>query len=165
MAEHRDTPRAFDAYPDSDSRPPHEIPDGNPSIFDEKAIARHVYAILRQRNPHRDRQVARSATEFGVLQRPCLACRPAIEDPLSTPSHDVDAIQRVERTNQHRRGPTGSFGDHVYERVDAVVEIDVGVTRRTVQRLVSRGGSRGSMAGWIGFTDVRLDLYNHATGR
>src|SRR5688500_367232 len=59
--------------------------------------------------------------------------------PVRSPTlgHQADAVDRLERTDQDRRRMPLSFSDSVHEIVNAVVQIDVGKTRRSVKRRVA----------------------------
>ncbi len=96
------------------------------AVFDEEPIAEQIEPVFFERDPHRHRQVARSATEIGWT-------RAAATSPLppASPSspHDLDAVERIEGADQHRRRLLLRLGDDVHQAVHAVVEIDVGVAR------------------------------------
>ena len=84
-------------------------------------------------------------------------------DATSLP-HERDALDRLQRANQHGgRMPLG-FGDRVDQVMDAVIQIDVGKARRSIERRVAAGRPRRRMAGGIAFADVRLGLDDHAGG-
>ena len=82
----------------------------------------------------------------------------------AAPPHERDAVAGIERANQHRRGRALRLGHDVHQAVNAVVQIDVRVAGRTVQRCVAPRRPRRRMTGGIGLTDVRLDLDDDAAG-
>ena len=76
----------------------------------------------------------------------------------------VNALDRIERANQHRRRRSFRFGHRVHQVVDAVVQIHIRAAGRTVERLVSARRPGRGMTGGIVFADVRLGLDDDAGG-
>jgi len=56
----------------------------------------------------------------------------------AAPLHQLDALERLQRTNQYRSRVPVRFSDGIHQMVDAVVQVDVGKTRRAEQRLAAR---------------------------
>ena len=83
---------------------------------------------------------------------------PAFPAARTPPAHGVDALERIERPHQHGRGRSNGLRHHVDETVDAVIEIDVGVARRPVERRIPTRGSGRRMACRIRLADIRLHL-------
>jgi len=82
--------------------------------------------------------------------------------PSPSPPHRCDSVERLERPDQDGGGNTFGLRDDVHETVDAVIEINVCVTRRTVERLVPLGSPDGGVTGGIAFTNVGFHLDDHA---
>jgi len=80
----------------------------------------------------------------------------------AAPSHHVDALERIERANQHRGRRSVRLGDDVHEIVNAVIEVDVRVTGDAVERLVAQRRAGRGMARGIGLPNVGLDLDDDA---
>ena len=78
--------------------------------------------------------------------------------------HDRDAVPRIERADEHGRGKARRLGHDVHQAVNAVIQIDVRMAGRTIQRLVAPGRPRRRMTGGIGLADVRFDLDDDAAG-
>lgn len=78
--------------------------------------------------------------------------------------HQLDAVQRLERTDQDRTRLIHGTGDGVDAPVHAVDEIDVGVAWRTVERRGSRRPSRGCVTGEIVLAEVGLGLHDTPGG-
>ena len=118
MTHHIRPPRLFGSDVNPDSRSPRDGPHRNPTILDEQPIAEQIEPVLRQRNAHRQRQIARTSAE--VVH--------GIDGAFPPPPHHVHAVQRFERPNENRRRRSVRLGDDVDQTVDAVIEIDVGMT-------------------------------------
>ncbi len=101
MSDHEHPPRAFGPGADADSRSPRQSPVAWPAILDEQPFAEQIEPVLRQRDSHRHRQVPGAATQALIRQRP-IDSRPALQRTPSTPAHRVNALERLERANQHR---------------------------------------------------------------
>ncbi len=96
------------------------------------------------------------------IKRRCGALTPSFHRARAPAPHRGDAVKRLERPDQHGPRRTSGFRDDVDERMDAVIEVDVGVSRWTIKRRVTFGRSRRSMTRRIGFADVRFDLDDDA---
>ena len=72
-----------------------------------------------------------------------------------------NAVDRRQRANQHGRGMSFRLGHRVHEVMDAVVQIDVGEARRSIQRRVPARRPRRRVAGRIVLADVGLGLDDH----
>ena len=120
-------------------------------------IPGQIAPILFQRDSERSAQVSRSPTEIprGHIST---SHRPA-------PTHQVESVKRLERSNQHRRWHAFGLGDGVDQVVNAVVEIDVGTTWRAVERRVSGGESSRRVTGGVLFPDIGLDFDDRARRR
>ena len=127
-------------------------------VDDEQPRPRQVQPVLIQRDPHRHRQIPRTTTELVIGQRGRRPRSPALHRARPTASHDRNALERLERPDEHRGRRVLRFSDHVDEVVDAVVEVDVRETGRTIERSVAAGSARRRMAGRVGLANVRLDL-------
>ena len=149
MAGNVSPPRPFDADPDADSWTPDDSADPCSTLFDKKAIAEQIETIVVQGNPHRHGQVPRSATELVSRQFLSGPSAPPFRLAVASPSHHVHSINGIQGANQHGSWRSDWFGDDVHQAVEAVVEIDVRVTRWTIERLVAAGRSRRGVAGWI----------------
>src|SRR5712664_3524032 len=62
------TPRMLGADSDADARSPRDVADAKTAIFHEESIPKEIEAVLRQRNPHRHRQIAGAAAELVLRQ-------------------------------------------------------------------------------------------------
>jgi hypothetical protein len=151
--------------PDSDTHarsPDDGRADGNAAILDEQPAAAQVRSVVSHGDAHGHREIARSAAELVRIQRRRGALTPPFHRARPTAPHRGDALKRLERPDQHGRGRSRGFGDDVDEGMDAVVEIDVGVSGRTIKRRVAFRRPRRGMTRRIGFPDVRFDLDDHA---
>src|SRR5207302_9275004 len=118
--------RVLRADPDADARSPGEGARGNRSILYIEAVAEQVEAVLGERDPHRHREVARTATQLVPRERIAIAACPAsLHRASSPPPHHLDPFQRIERANQDRRRTSERFRDDVHPRMASVVEITV----------------------------------------
>src|SRR5438876_5079143 len=163
MPFHPRAPRPLNANPDADARSPLDRADTNAAVLDIQAIAQQVEPVVGERDAHRHRQIARTAADLVRRQHGRIRPRFASFHRAGTPAtHHLDAIERVERANQHGSRRPVRFGDDVHEAVDAVVQIDVRVARDAVQRFVAPRGPGCCMTGRIGFADVGLDLDDDA---
>ena len=103
MIANEHTPRAIRPDADADPRTPLDRSDNNPAILDEQPVAEQVQPVFPQRNPHRHRQIARTATEIVVGKG--VDSTSSTEDlARASTTHQVDAVQRSERANQHGCG-------------------------------------------------------------
>src|SRR5262245_46315952 len=57
-------PRMFGADPDADARAPRHVSDRDAAVLDVEPFAEEIEPVLRQRNPHRHRQIPRTAAEL-----------------------------------------------------------------------------------------------------
>ena len=55
-------PRRVDADANADARPPDHRSEPQAAILDIQSIADEIDLVFRERNPHRDGEIARSAT-------------------------------------------------------------------------------------------------------
>src|SRR6266545_2820606 len=78
------------------------------------------------------------------------------------PAHERQSIQRLERANQHSTGQPFRTGNSVDAPVHPIDEIDVGVSRWTVERLGAERAPNGCVAGGVVLPDVRLGLNNNS---
>ena len=163
MPFHPRAPRPFRANPDPDARSPRNRTDTNAALLDIQAIAQQVEPVVGERDPHRHRQIPRTAADLMLWQRGWIRQRlSSLHRPDTPATHQLDAVERIEHANQHGRRRPVRFGDDVDEAVDAVIQIDVRVARDAVQRFVTPCRSGSCMTGRIGFADVCLDLDDDA---
>jgi len=151
-------PRPVDAHSDADARAGRDRSDRNSTILDVQPVAREIEAIVREGDVHRHREIAGTATQIVRSEGRTVRLTPPFHRAAAPALHHVDAVERLERADQHGRRRTVRFGDDVDEAVDAVIETDLGVARRPVERLVAACRTRCGVAGRIGLTDVGLDL-------
>jgi len=133
-------------------------------ILDEQSIPEQIDPVLGQGDAHGHREVARAATKIvrDELRHPKRAA--SLHRSRTPSSHGRDAVGRIERANQDRRRTALRLGDDIDQRVNAVVEIDVRESRRTIERGVATRWPGGRMARRIRLTDVGFDL-NDDTAR
>ena len=151
--------------PDSDTHarsPDDGRADRNAAIPDEQPAAAEVRSVVSHRDAHGHREIARTAAELVRVKRRRGAPTPPFHRARPAAPHRADALERLERPDQHGRGRSLRFGDDVDEGMDPVVEIDVGVSGLTVKGRVTFRRPRRSMTRRIGFPDVRFDLDDHA---
>ena len=79
-------------------------------------------------------------------------------------AHLLQAVQRLQRPDQHGRADALRLADGVEQRVDAVGAVDVGRARRAVQDVRARRDADVGVAGRLGEV-VGLGLDDHARGR
>ena len=160
-------PGAVDSHVDADPRAPGEPsrPRRAVSSSMNSVSPQQVHAVLRQRDPHRHRQVARPATE----SRESAAAAGSRGAVLWRRARAGGASRRCPSSGSSARISTAAGASALPSRrspgVDAVVQIDVRVTRadRTAARCARvRPGRR--VAGRIGFADVGLDFDDDAAG-
>jgi hypothetical protein len=86
--------------------------------------------------------------------------------PVGSPpfQHQPHALNRLERADQHRGGVSLGLGHGVHEIVDAVVQVDVGKTRRAIERRIAarRPGSRVTRG--IVLADIGFRFDDHPGG-
>ena len=159
------SPGAVDGDADADSRSARNIANNDAAVLDEECAAGlpwpfaacEVEAVFGDRDTERARQVAGPTTEIGFVDGAAVAGAPLL--------HQRDAVERLQCANEDRgRMPVG-FRDGVHEVMNAVVQIDVGKARRSIERLVARRAAERSVARRIVFADVRLGLDDHTGGR
>ena len=159
MARDPGAPRRLGADADADARPP-----------GDRRRARSPRSSMNSRSPSRSSRFSASVIPIAIVRLPgprqrswvaiadAGAARPSLHRPRAAPPHHVDAVERIERADQHRRRRAVRFGDDVHETVDAVVQVDVGVAGRAVERRVARRRARRRVTRRIGLADVGLDL-------
>ena len=164
MSCHPRAPRRISSHANPDSRSPRDQPNSDPAVLDIHTLAQQVDAILGQPDPHRHRQIAWAPTEIVRAERGRTAASPPFHGARAAAPHDVDAVDRIQRANQHRGWRAGHFRHDVYETVDAVVQVDVDAAGAAIHRRIARRRTRGGVAGGIGFTDVGFDFDDDAAG-
>jgi hypothetical protein len=138
---------------DPDARAPFNRSDVESAIFEVETRAEEVGAILGESDPHGPGQIAGPATQL------------VIAGSHGAPApHRLEPVDRRERANQHRRRRSFRLGHDVHHPVDAVVEIDIGVTGFAVHRRVPARGTGCRVTRRIVFADVRLDFDDGAAG-
>ena len=100
---------------------------------------------------HRLRQIARTAAH--LVRRQAAA---------APPQHRLDAVERLERANQHRRRRALRFGDGVHQPVHAVVEIHVRRARRMLRDKGPRTRARPRVARLVVHRRVGFRLHHDA---
>ena len=135
----------------------------DPAVLDEQSIAEEIEPVLA------------SVIPIAIVRLPgprhsscCGRSRPAPSRPfisrLRRRRMTVDAVERIERADQHRRRRSVRLGHDVHQRVDAVVQIHVGMARSVRTAARCGGSARRRVAGGVGFADVGLDLNDDAAG-
>jgi hypothetical protein len=117
-----------------------------------------IVSVLRQRDPHRHREISRTATQLVERQRRPRPRATAFHAARAASSHHVHAFERFERAQQHGRRRSFGFGHRVDQGMNAVIEVDVREPGRAVQRRIARRRSRSRMTRGIRLADVRLDF-------
>ena len=102
------------------------------TVFDKQTIAHQIELVVRQRNPHRHRDVAGPPTEIMNGQRWALDRSPPLGGTTTPTPHDRDTLERCERADQDGGRRVFGFGDDVDQVVNAVIQIDVRDPWRTV---------------------------------
>ena len=164
--EHRDrgalcrttAPGVLDADADPHSRSPDHVPQRQAAILDAQSGRRQIEAVVPQGNGERASQVARPPAQ--LLGRKVF--RAAGRSSRAPSPHDRRPVKRLERTNQHRRGRAGRLGHRVHQVVNAVIQVDVGESRGSIERCIANGRTRGGVTGGIGLADVGLGLDDDA---
>src|ERR1700730_16905449 len=96
------TPRTVGRDTDPDARTPDDRAGTDAAVIDVQAIAKQIETILRQRDSHRHRQVARTATELVLRERCGGGPLPPPFHGAGTPAtHHLETFERIERTKQH----------------------------------------------------------------
>src|SRR5258705_10303685 len=150
------TPRPLDGDADTDARPRRDPADRDPAILDRQRAVREIPPVVLDRDAERLREVARPATE--VVFADGAAVRRASR------LHQFDAVERLQRANEHGARIAVGFGHRVHQVVDAVVQIHVRNAWRTEERFTSFGPSERGMTCGIVFADVRLGFNDDAGG-
>ena len=119
----------------------------------ESAPQVEVGEVLRRVMPSATVRLPGPRQRRGVITVPC-ARRAA--------AHQLDALERLERANQHRGRRSFRFGHRVHEIVNAVVQVDVGAAGRPVERRVAPRRAGRGVTGRIGLADVGLGLDDDA---
>jgi len=157
------TPLALRSNPDPDSRSPRDlVRRRQPAIFHVEARPAKICLVLGKRDPHRHRQISGATTQLVRRELRLFPGSASLHAPRAPLSHHVHALERFQRAKQHGCRRSFCFGDSVDERMDAVIEVDVGEAGRPVERCVARRRSRRGMARGIRFTDVRFDFDDDA---
>ena len=161
MVPHPCPPAAIRPHADADAVAPDDRAHADAPIFYIEATPKKVAPILRQSNSHRDGQIAWTPAQPMLRQRPRRRASP-LHGAAAPPPHDIDAIQRIQRADEHGCRRTLCLRDDVHEGVDAVIEIDVRMSGSAIERGVSRRRSGRRMTGGVGFADIRFDFDDDA---
>jgi hypothetical protein len=137
----------------SDARPPRDALRHDAAILDRQAARCEIEAVVLERDAQRLRQVARAAAEIALDIGTSAA---------SSACHQSDAVDRLQRANQHRRRRAFTLCDRVDQIVDPVVQIHVGEPRPPIKRLVAHRRAGRCVTGGIVFADVGLGLDDHS---
>ena len=149
----------------ADARAPREVVEPIPSILYIQLLAEQIDSGVLQRYTHRVGDVARTFAEV-VIGNPRRARRvPRSPRSHSAPPHQRDSVERLERADEHRSRRIDRFGDDVYEIVDAVIEVHIGMSRWSVHRNIAFGSAGSRVARRIRFPDIRLDLNDDPRGQ
>jgi hypothetical protein len=151
---------------DVDSNPPSPC---NPAGFDaailnEQSIACEVYLVFRECNPHRYRQIARTAAELVGQQVFRTFSQPTVQNLRPASTHHINPIDRIQSTNQDRCRRSFAFCDEIDETVNAVIEVDVGMAGWSVKRRVAARRAWRRVTRGIGFTDVGFGFDDDPAG-
>src|SRR5262245_11282070 len=133
MPFHPVTPRTFDGDADPNSWSGRNFADRNAAILDRQLAHSEIQAVVLEGDAERLGQVSGTATEIGLID--AAAARGAAL------LHQLDAVKRLQCTNQHGAGIAARLRHRIHQVVNAVVEIDVRKAWRTEQRLASRGAT------------------------
>src|SRR5688572_16424869 len=118
------SPRTLEPHSNSYPRSPRHLSTRQASILDGEIACREVEQVIGKRDPEGARQVSRTATEIAVIDVVAIRGAPFL--------HQRDPVNWMQGANQHGgRMPLG-FSDRVDQVVDAVVQVDVGETRRAI---------------------------------
>lgn len=129
-------------------------------VLDEQPVGQKIQTVLREGDPHRPGQIAGPAAKLTVRQFG--GARAAFEQSGAATPHDRDAVPRIERADEHRRGKARRLRHDVDQTVNAVIQVDVRMTGRTIERLVAPRRPRRRMTRGIGLADVGFDLDDDA---
>jgi hypothetical protein len=81
--------------------------------------------------------------------------------------HLIDAVERLQRAEQHAAPDAGNFAAHVEHEMIAVRKVDVSMSAPQKHRSIARGRTAKMMGGWVarrvrfGFNDAA----RHSAGR
>ena len=131
-------------------------------VLDEQPVGQKIQTVLREGDPHRPGQIAGPAAKLTVRQFG--GARAAFEQSSAAAPHDRDAFLRIERADEHRRGKARRLRHDVDQTMNAVIQVDVRMTGRTVERLVAPRRPWRCMTRGIGLAYVGFDLDDHAAG-
>ena len=148
---HAEPPRQLRRLGDPDPRPDDDLdvlPAGRRRL-DRHRPDRKVGRVVLERDAERLCELARA--------------RAQVLEPLEAAAlaHVLDALQRLERAEQHRRPHALGLGHGVEQRVDPVRAVHVGAPRRPEQRRRALGETDVGVAGGLGLV-VGLGLDDHA---
>src|SRR5215831_3312261 len=93
------TPGALRPDADADSGSPDNGVESEPPVFDKDLVAHEVRTVLRERDPHGHRQIPGPTTETRLRERVIPSSTTALGRARSTPRHDIDTVEGVERTD------------------------------------------------------------------
>jgi len=81
---------------------------------------------------------------------------------LASPAlpHQFDAVDRLQRPNQHKTVLHSTPDEHIEEPIHAVIEIDIRCTRRVAAHKLPRAGPEKRMASLIALGAIGLGLHN-----
>ncbi len=141
----------------------------NPAAFDaailnEQSITCEVYLVFSECNPHRYRQIARTAAELVGQQVFRTFSQPTVQNPRPAPTHHINPIDRIQSTNQDRCRRSFTFCDEIDETVNAVIKVHVGVAWWSVKGRVAARRSWRRVARRIGLTDVGFGFDDDSAG-
>ena len=131
-------------------------------VLDEQSIGQKIQPVLGERDAHRPREIAGPAAKLMVWKLGWVGA--PLEQTSAAAPHDRDAVPRIERAQEHRRGKARRLRHDVDQTVNAVIQVDVRMAGRTIQRLVAPRRPRRRMTGGIGLANVRFDLDDDAAG-
>src|SRR2546422_11409027 len=100
MAADPRAPRMLGADANSNAAAPRDVGDAKTAIFHVESIPKEIALVLRQRDPHRHRQIAGAATEFVLRQHWDIWTRPAsFHRTRAAAAHHVHPVERIERAD------------------------------------------------------------------
>src|SRR5262245_21627199 len=104
MAADPRAPRMLGADANADAPAPRDVANAKTAIVHVESLAEEIQTVLRQRDSHRHRQVAGTAAELTWRERGRGRPRPStLHRARAAAAHDVDAVERIERADQHGR--------------------------------------------------------------
>src|SRR5262245_50261330 len=127
------TPRAFDGDADPNPWSGRNFADRNAAILYRQFARGEIQAVVFDGDAERLGQVSGTATEIVLIDAAAAKGAALL--------HQLDAVERLQCTNQHGAGMAVRLRYRIHQVMNAVIEIDVRKAWRTEQRLASRGAT------------------------